>query len=269
MPEVKFNKLIEILQSMESALLAFSGGTDSTLLLKALHRAGVRSLAVTASSELIPRREVLAAEKSAGDYGVHHRVLEIEKLPEEVLANSDDRCYHCKLVLFGYLSDIAIREGYQFILDGSNTDDILDFRPGRKAAVECRVRSPLAEAGFSKAEVRECSRRLGLETWDLPSSPCLATRIPYGRRITVEVLRRIERSEDFLRSLGFSQVRVRDHGQVARIETGGDEIMRFLEPKLREQISEGLRPFGYTFVSLDLDGYRSGSMNATLKGRGL
>ena len=260
----KLTKLINILKVMQSALLAYSGGVDSTFLLKAIRMAGIKSLAVTASSEIFPLPEVLAAQEIAKGLGIRHKVLEIGPFTEDFLSNTPERCFFCKSKLFNNLTDIALSEGLRFVLDGSNTDDLMDCRPGQKAVSKYHVRSPLVEAGFSKSEIREFSRQLGLPTWNRPSSPCLATRIPYGRRITSETLKRIERSEDFLRSLGFHQIRVRDHGYVARIEIGEDEIDLILKPERRKSISETLRSLGYKYISLDLEGYKSGSMNRIL-----
>jgi uncharacterized protein len=260
----KLTKLINILKVMQSALLAYSGGVDSTFLLKAIRMAGIKSLAVTASSEIIPFPEVLAAKEIAKGLGIRHKVLEIGPFTEDFLSNTPERCFFCKIELFNNLTDIALSEGLRFVLDGSNRDDLMDCRPGQKAVSKYHVRSPLVEAGFSKSEIREFSRQLGLPTWNRPSSPCLATRIPYGRRITSETLKRIERSEDFLRSLGFHQIRVRDHGYVARIEIGEDEIDLILKPERRKSISETLRSLGYKYISLDLEGYKSGSMNRIL-----
>lgn len=264
MPDDKLAKLTNILKDMGSALLAFSGGVDSTFLLKAMQIAEIKSLAVTASSEIIPLPEVLAARETAKELGMGHRVLEVGPFTEDFLSNSPERCFFCKAELFKDLTDIALREGFRFVLDGSNRDDLMDYRPGQKAASEYHVRSPLIEAGFSKSEVRELSKQLGLPTWDKPSSACLATRIPYGRRITSEVLKRIELSEDFLRSLGLHQVRVRDHGYLARIEIGEDKMDLILRPEMRKNILETLRSLGYKFISLDLEGYKSGAMNRIL-----
>jgi pyridinium-3,5-biscarboxylic acid mononucleotide sulfurtransferase len=260
----KLTNLIEILKDMQSALLAFSGGADSTFLLKALQISGIKALAVTASSEIIPFHEVLAAEKIAKEAGVEHKVLRIGAFAEDFLKNTPERCFFCKAGLFKNLTETALSEGLRFVLDASNSDDLMDYRPGQRAASEYHVRSPLIEAGLSKSEVRELSRQLDLSTWDKPSSPCLATRIPYGRRITSKALKRIECAEDFLRSLGFQYVRVRDHGHVARIEIGEDEIEQVLRPGKRKIISETLRSLGYKFISLDLEGYKSGNMNRIL-----
>ncbi len=263
----KLTNLVNILKKMGSAVLAFSGGADSAFLLKAMEISGIRTLAVTGSSEIISDSEIAAAKEIAKDIGVKHRVLKTEELSmEEFVSNSPERCFFCKAMLFKKLSDIALSEGYGFILDGSNVDDTLDFRPGQKAASAYNVRRPLIEAQFSKIDVREFSKILGLPTWDKPSTPCLATRIPYGQRITIEALKRIARSEDFLRSLGFRQIRVRDHGCVARIEIGEDKLDSVLGAKKRKMISETLKSFGYDFICLDLEGYRSGSMNRILRG---
>jgi uncharacterized protein len=185
---------------------------------------------------------------------------------EDFVINTPERCFFCKVDLFSKLKAIAIAEGYRFLLDGTNSDDMSDRRPGRKGAIKNGVKSPLAEAGFSKREIREKSRQLGLPTWDRPSSPCLATRIPYGQRITGESLKRVDRSEDFLRSLGFRKLRVRNHQDTARIEVGAEEIELMLTPEKRAIISSKLKSFGYRFVSLDLEGYRSGSMDEMLNG---
>jgi uncharacterized protein len=262
----KLADLVEILKNMQSAVLAFSGGVDSTFLLKALQISGIKTLAVTAFSEIIPSNDLLDAKKMAEEFGMEHRFIKtVELLMEEFVNNSPERCFFCRDVLFQQLTHISSTENYRFILDGSNIDDTEDYRPGRKAAMKYKVRSPLIETGFSKNEIREVSRELGLSTWDKPSSPCLATRIPYGRRITKEVLKRIEKAEDFLRSLGFSEIRIRDHGSVARIEIGKDEFDLMLSREKRMNISETLKSFGYQFISLDLEGYKSGRMNRTLK----
>jgi uncharacterized protein len=265
--DIKFKNLLKSLGEMESALLAYSGGADSTFLLKAMQISGMKSLAVTAVSEIIPHSDVLISARTAAELGMEHRVLKIEPLSrEDFISNTPERCFFCKDDLFIRLKAIASEEGYSFLLDGTNIDDTSDHRPGRRAAMKNGVRSPLAEAGFSKKEIREKSRLLGLPTWDRPSSPCLATRIPYGQRITRESLERVERSEDFLRSLGFRKIRVRNHRDLARIEVGAEEIDLMLNPEKRKIISGTLKSFGYKFVSLDLEGYRSGSMDEMLNG---
>jgi len=250
---------------MQSAVLAYSGGVDSTFLLKALQISGIKILAVTAVSETTPSGDFLTAKKMTSEFGIEHRVIKTEELSiEEFVNNTPDRCFFCKDELFKKLSDIASSEGYKFVLDGSNVDDTSDYRPGRMAAIKYNVRSPLIEAGITKEEVRKLSRQLGLSTWDKPSSPCLSSRFPYGQRITKEALRRVEKAEDFLRSLGFHEIRVRDHNGSARIEVGEDEIELLLMPEKRKIIPETLKSLGYKFVSIDLDGYKTGSMNRTI-----
>jgi uncharacterized protein len=264
----KLAHLINILKDMQSVLLAYSGGVDSTFLLKTIQLSGIRTLAVTAVSEITPYNDLLTAKRIAEELDIDHRIIKTDVLSkEEFISNIPDRCFFCKDELYGKLTDIALSEGYMFVLDGSNIDDTLDYRPGKKAAVKYNIRSPLIEAGFSKKEVREFSRQLGLSTWDKPSSPCLSTRFPYGQRITKDALKRVEHAEDFLRSLGFNEIRVRDHGSIARIEVEEDKIGLFMIPERRKIISEKLKSLGYKFISLDLDGYKRGSLNRVLKNR--
>lgn len=266
MKDNKLAKLIEILKEVESAVLAYSGGVDSTFLLKALQLSGEKTLAVTAFSEITPRNDLHTAKKMAAELGIEHRIINTDELSiEEFVNNTPERCYFCKDERFKKLTNIAKSEGYKFLLDGSNMDDTLDYRPGKKAALIYNVRSPLIEAGLSKKEVRELSRELGLSTWDKPSSPCLFTRFPYGQRVTKEALKRVDTAEEFLIEMGFHEVRVRDHNGVARIEVEEGEIDFLLVPERRRLISERLRSFGYKFVSLDLEGYRTGSMNRVLE----
>ncbi len=262
----KFKNLLNILKNMQSGVLAYSGGVDSTLLLKAMQLSNIRTLAVTAVSEIMPHHEVLLAKKMAEGIGVEQMIIETHELSNEMFViNTSERCFICKDNRFKILEDIAISEGYRFVIDGGNSDDLNDYRPGKKAAEKHGVRSPLIEANFSKKEIREFSKQLGLSTWDKPSSPCLATRFPYGQRITKEVLLRVERAEDLLRTLGFYKARVRDHDSIARIEVEEDKIGLLLIPEKRKFISEKLKSLGYKFVSLDLDGYKSGSMNRVLR----
>jgi len=266
MEDIKLIKLIEILRTMKSAVLAYSGGVDSTLLLKALQISDIRTLAVTSISEKTPQNDLLMAKKLAAKLGIEHRIIETDELStEEFVSNTSERCFFCKDELFRKLSDVAKSEGYMFLLDGSNQDDLLDYRPGLRAATKYNVRSPLVEASLSKKEIREISRQLGLSTWDRPASPCLSSRFPYGQRITKDALKRVEKAEEFLREIGFHNVRVRDHDEVARIEVGEEEIDLVSAPKRRKLISEKLKSLGYKFISLDLDGYRTGSMNRTIE----
>jgi uncharacterized protein len=266
MDDVKLVNLLEIVKQMKSAVLAYSGGVDSSFLLKIMKLSDIRTLAVTAVSEIIPHNDLLTAKELAVELGIQHRIIKTEELSrEEFIQNTPERCFFCKDERFNKLTEIAKSEGYLFVIDGSNIDDTSDYRPGRKAAMKHNIRSPLIESGFTKMEIRECSKRLGLSTWDNPSSTCLASRFPYGQRITKEALKRVERAEDIIRSLGFRDIRVRDHGGLARIEVEEKNIELFMVPEKRELIIERLKSLGYEFISLDLEGYKSGSLNRVLK----
>ena len=273
----KYVALQEILRKLGSAVVAFSGGVDSTLLLKvALDVMGRENvLAATAQSPTFPASELETSRRLAGLLGANHRVLRTNELQDKDFAgNPPDRCYHCKRELLGPLQAIARQEGLEHVLEGSNLDDAQDgFRPGMRAVRELGVRSPLREAGLVKADVRALSARLGLPTHDKPSQACLASRIPYGEPITEEKLKRIERAEEMLRQSGFGQLRVRSHGTTARIELGRDEdLSRLLEDETRRSVVAGLKKLGFIYVTVDLEGYRTGSMNAPLarrsRGRG-
>ena len=253
---------------MKHAVLAYSGGVDSSLLLRATAEImGPRLIAVTAVSETYPPGELEAAKELARTLGVTHRVIHTEELAsEEFILNSPERCYFCKKELYGKLKKMAEAEGISCILDGSNTDDLDDFRPGRKAAEEFSVRSPLVESGLSKSDVRELARFLNLPVWDKPSLACLSSRIPYGTRITPDILKTVQTAEDHLRELGFRQVRVRHHGTIARIEIEREDFQRLLSDEAVLKITAALKGLGYTYVCLDLEGYRTGSLNAGLGG---
>jgi len=261
--ERKWAHLKALLHDMQSAVLAYSGGVDSSLLLRAASEVmGSHLIAVTAVSETYPAGELTAAEEFSRSQGVMHRVLHTEELDSEsFVRNNPDRCYHCKKELFEKLKHMAESEGISTVIEGSNTDDLRDYRPGRKAAQEFSVRSPLVEAGISKAEVRELARTLKLAVWDKPSLACLSSRIPYGTRITPEILETIQSAEDQLRVLGFRQVRVRHHGETARIELSRADFGRLLKDEMAAQVTAALKRLGYTYVCLDLEGYRTGSMN--------
>lgn len=266
----KLARLKADLAKMEEVLVAFSGGTDSTLLLKVaadtLGPGGV--LAVTASSKTYPSLEIAASRRLARGFGVRHRVIRTTELDNpEFRANPPLRCYYCKRELFQALRRIARDEGIRHVLDGSNVDDAADFRPGARAGRELKVRSPLKEAGLSKSEVRLISRGLKLPTWDKPALACLASRFPYHHPIDEKSLERVGRAEDALRRLGFKLFRVRHHGTIARVEIAPSDIGRMLDERLRTRLSRRLKSLGYTYVALDLDGYRTGSMNETLKVR--
>ena len=265
-PEIldqKFSSLITRLKDAPSALLAFSGGVDSSFLLRALKISGIPFLAISGKSETVPEKDLHHAISFALQEGVQHRVIETGELQNEsFLNNPPDRCFFCKQDLFLRMRQIAEQECFQALFDGSNADDLKDFRPGRRAAQLYGVQSPLAEAGLSKEEIRQLSKKLGLDSWNKPSSPCLSSRFPYGQRITLPLLRRVEQAEEFLRSIGIRTVRVRIHNDVARIEVPDHEMALLLNN--RQAVSDRLKSLGFSFVSLDLEGFRSGSLNRVL-----
>jgi len=265
--DTKLAELKDILRKMGGVLVAYSWGVDSTLLLCVAHETlGDRALGVTICAEIHAPHEIERAQRVARQLGaramqVKARVLDIEGFA----ASPPDRCYICKTALFTKLMALAAEQGLPYVADGSNTDDSKDFRPGHRALEELGVRSPLAEAGFSKAEIRELSRQLGLETWDLPAAACLASRFPYGTQVTERALTQVAQAEAVLRELGFAATRVRHHvGGLARIEVPAESIPLFVDSDLRHKVIESLRGIGYTYVSLDLQGYRMGSLNETL-----
>ncbi len=266
----KVKKLKDILQSMSKVLIAYSGGVDSTFLVKiAKDTLGKENvLAVTAESATYPLSELKDAKRNARNIGVRHLVIHTDEFEDSnFVLNPANRCYYCKKELFSTLRKIAKKEGIEFVIDASNTDDVNDYRPGAKAKKEFGVRSPLQEAGFNKNDIRHLSEKIGLKTWDKPAMACLASRIPYGEKIEIDKLKRIETAEEFLQKSGFKQVRVRCHGSVARIEVLPKDIKLLIKNTLHDRIITRLKKMGFAFVTLDLQGYRTGSLNEVLKNK--
>lgn len=260
----KLKKLKEILAGYGSVVVAYSGGTDSTLVLKVAHDVlGDRAIAMTAVSASLAAADRTEAEEIARRIGAAHILVETDEAANpEYLANTPNRCFFCKDETYDKLVAYARRHGYATVADGSNADDTHDFRPGRQAAREHDVRSPLLEAGLTKAEIRSLAKELGLPNWDKPAAACLSSRIPYGTAITIQSLSQVERAEAQLRALGLRQLRVRHHDQIARIEIEAEDFARLLER--RSEVVTALKSLGYTYVTLDLAGFRSGSMNEAI-----
>jgi uncharacterized protein len=263
----KQEKLFTALRGLDSVLVAFSGGADSAYLAWAAHQAlGERALAITALSASFSRHDREQAQAFIAATGLHHEFIETRELENPLyVANNADRCYHCKDELFDQMDALARTRGFAAIAYGINADDTRDFRPGHRAAHEHHVLAPLLGAQLYKAEIRFLSQQAGLATWNRPASACLSSRVPYGSAVTPELLEKIDRAEAVLRALDFRQFRVRAHGELARIEIAPDELARGFEPDVSRRISEGVKSAGFVFVTVDLEGYRQGSLNSLLK----
>lgn len=264
----KFNRLQDILASYKTVAVAFSGGVDSTFLLKTAHgRLGQGAVAVTVDSPLIAPDEIQTARSFTATEGIPHEIIYVDIFKNEaVIANPPDRCYHCKLDVFRAIAAFASSRGIARIAEGSNADDRDDYRPGFRAITELSVRSPLMEAGFTKKDIREASRAMGLAAWDKPANPCLATRIPCGTAITKEMLDAVYRAEEYLHGLGIRDVRVRHHGSVARIEVPRDQQDIILREPAASAIANVFKRLGFAHIALDIEGYRRGSMNKPASG---
>ncbi len=268
MSESKYQKLKEIISGLKSAAVAYSGGVDSTFLLKvASDVLGKNVLAVTAKSATLPGKELFEAEKMAKTFGVKHLIVDSDELENpDFTENPPDKCYICKKIRFSGLIKIANKNGFTHVVDGENHDDHKDYRPGSKAARELGVRSPLSESGLTKDEIRKLSKKQKLPTWDKPAHACLATRIPYGIPITIEKLMQVNKGEEYLRELGLSpQLRVRHYGDLVRIELDSVDIHKVSEISMRQKVVNNFKTLGFKFVTIDLEGYIMGSLNKTIR----
>jgi uncharacterized protein len=260
----KYNELLKYLKSLGKVVLAFSGGVDSTFLLKAGKEAlGDNIKAVTILSPYIPKWEIAEAEQLVKELGVKHEIIEAPII-ESIKYNPEDRCYLCKTAVFNMILDVARKQGYDYVIDGTNFDDIGDYRPGLKALKELEVKSPLLECKLTKAEIRAFSKELGLNTWDKPAYACLLTRIPYGNELKVEDFEKIENAEKYMMSIGFRAVRVRCHGDLARVEVAKSDRSKLFDEELLDTIHQKIKECGFKYVTLDMQGYRVGSFNENI-----